>query len=272
MNNKKLNPSTIRVYNSSVRRFINWINDNQFELKEIKYDHIIRFVSFLQSESISVQTINKYLIAIRYFYESLNIKSNPAKDLVIRGTPNTISKNILSERQLEGMYDTYQPYYQLSKKDKIILGLIIYQGISRGDLIALTIENIDVNKGEVTINQRVATNKRVLSLKSNQMIDLHSYMTTGYNQSQWIFCSNSNGGGLNHTLQQLCNSLRDQFEHFQSLRHLRNSVITNWLNHYNLREVQYMAGHRYVSSTEKYKRTDISQLQSQLNNFDPFKD
>jgi integrase/recombinase XerD len=31
------------------------------------------------------------------------------------------------------------------------------------------------------------------------------------------------------------------------------STITGWLKHYNLREVEYMVGHKYVSSTEPYR-------------------
>ncbi|WP_258861606.1 hypothetical protein [Marinilabilia salmonicolor] len=31
---------------------------------------------------------------------------------------------------------------------------------------------------------------------------------------------------------------------------IRTSVITGWLQHYNLREVQYMVGHNCVSSIE----------------------
>jgi hypothetical protein len=33
----------------------------------------------------------------------------------------------------------------------------------------------------------------------------------------------------------------------KSVVQIRASVITNWLNHYNLREVQYMAGQEFVS-------------------------
>lgn len=38
------------------------------------------------------------------------------------------------------------------------------------------------------------------------------------------------------------------------------SVITNWLQYYNLREVQYMAGHKYVSSTERYRTDNLEDL------------
>ena len=41
---------------------------------------------------------------------------------------------------------------------------------------------------------------------------------------------------------------------------LRQSVITEWLKEKGLRQVQYMAGHRYVSNTERYLTTNLQDL------------
>ena len=56
---------------------------------------------------------------------------------------------------------------------------------------------------------------------------------------------------------------------FHSSNQIRASVICNWLKSYNLREVQYMAGHRYVSSTEKYVQANVADLQKQLDELHP---
>jgi hypothetical protein len=42
---------------------------------------------------------------------------------------------------------------------------------------------------------------------------------------------------------------------------IRASVIVNWLKHYNIREVQELAGHRHICSTESYKQDDLENLQ-----------
>jgi len=46
---------------------------------------------------------------------------------------------------------------------------------------------------------------------------------------------------------------------------IRQSVITEWLKEKNLRTVQYMAGHRYISSTERYKTSNLEDLKDALN-------
>ena len=50
---------------------------------------------------------------------------------------------------------------------------------------------------------------------------------------------------------------------------IRQSVITIWLKTKNLRMVQYMAGHRYVSSTERYQVNNLEDLYNQLEKFHP---
>ncbi|MXV15617.1 integrase [Hufsiella ginkgonis] len=52
---------------------------------------------------------------------------------------------------------------------------------------------------------------------------------------------------------------------------IRQSVITEWLKEKNLRIVQYMVGHKYVSSTELYKTTNLENLKEALNKFHPLK-
>lgn len=50
---------------------------------------------------------------------------------------------------------------------------------------------------------------------------------------------------------------------------VRGSVITRWLKAYNLRKVQYMAGHRYISSTEAYQINDLDDLTEAIDKYFP---
>ena len=52
-------------------------------------------------------------------------------------------------------------------------------------------------------------------------------------------------------------------------KQIRISVITEWLKMYNLREVQHLAGHRYISSTESYLQNDMEGLKEEVQQFHP---
>ena len=49
------------------------------------------------------------------------------------------------------------------------------------------------------------------------------------------------------------------------------SVIANWLNDRKilLEDVQLMAGHKWPSSTERYKRADLEEQHRLINEFHP---
>jgi integrase/recombinase XerD len=55
-------------------------------------------------------------------------------------------------------------------------------------------------------------------------------------------------------------------------KQIRQSTLTHWLKTHNLRQVQYMAGHKYVSSTERYQTNNLDNLQSKLDLYHPLGD
>jgi len=54
-------------------------------------------------------------------------------------------------------------------------------------------------------------------------------------------------------------------------RQLRASVIMNWLKTNNIRQVQYMAGHKVSEAPESYRGQDLTDLAKQLELFHPLR-
>ena len=52
---------------------------------------------------------------------------------------------------------------------------------------------------------------------------------------------------------------------------IRASVIAEWTKLHDVRIVQYMSGHKYVSTTERYQATHLEDLQEQLRLHHPLK-
>ena len=59
-------------------------------------------------------------------------------------------------------------------------------------------------------------------------------------------------------------NLRPYYPKLKSLQQIRQSTITEWLKIYGLRQTQYMAGHRYVSSTERNNTDRMDGLKKEL--------
>lgn len=65
--------------------------------------------------------------------------------------------------------------------------------------------------------------------------------------------------------------LKRIYPEIKNAQQIRQSVITHWLKTNNLREVQYMAGHRWVSSTERYQQNNLEDLQKEINRYHPLR-
>ena len=73
----------------------------------------------------------------------------------------------------------------------------------------------------------------------------------------------------------LCDQLRRELRKaglkigFKKLGQLRRSVLVLWVSRYNLREAQYLAGHRSIHTTQGYQVGLLAELQEQVERYHP---
>ena len=67
-----------------------------------------------------------------------------------------------------------------------------------------------------------------------------------------LFISINGSENIKNSLLQLFKSIRKTNPAIQNPKQIRASVIIDRLRSSNLRQVQYFAGHKYISSTERY--------------------
>ncbi len=74
---------------------------------------------------------------------------------------------------------------------------------------------------------------------------------------------------IKNCLMHLVKALKQINPKVRSCSHIRQSVITGWLKSYDLRTVQYMSGHKWISSTERYQVDYLEDLQESINKCHP---
>ncbi|MGA9042327.1 MAG: hypothetical protein WB421_17470, partial [Terriglobales bacterium] len=79
-----------------------------------------------------------------------------------------------------------------------------------------------------------------------------------------LFISINGSEHIKNTLLHLFRDVRKLNPEITSAQQIRQSTITHWLKIHNLRQVQYMAGHKWVSSTECYQANNLEDLQTRL--------
>lgn len=139
------------------------------------------------------------------------------------------------------------------------------------NLKSLLLEHLELYKGKTYVPSTRRNNAREIELKPWQVLDLLEYINeirpeiAKYNNihSEELLIPQNH---FNDLVQRgIVKRLKAINQKAGNINHLRASVIVNWLGHYNIRKVQYLAGHKYISSTESYKQNNLESLHEAVN-------
>jgi integrase/recombinase XerD len=270
--------NTIHQKSNYAGFFIKWLESERMQVDEARYNDMLNFIDYCNLESFSKKHINTVLLSVRNYYQFLKKTNqeiiNPATNLYIKGTIKKIPSNIINYQELETLYQSFETNDNRSKRNKAILGLIIYQALTTEELHQLEPEHLKLKQGKIKVPGSRKRKSRILNLKPFQILELQEYITEirpqiNQQNSNQLFVSMEGNINLKNSLYHLFRAIKKTNPNIGSGKQIRASVITNWLKSYNLREVQYFAGHKYVSSTERYKANDLEGLKHQVEKFHP---
>ena len=255
MTDKNYAESTIKIYGQIIQRS-----------PEIRtYDQLLHHIGNLQ-ESVKPETINQMLVSLRlhfeYRKEQGEISRNLAKKVQVKNSHKPYL-SLLKRAELEELYAEYPQRTSIELRQKILLGLLVYQGADLGTTKYLGKADFNLEKCEIYLPQTRRKNSRRLGLDARQLLPLNKYLEMKKEEEPFFLKS------LTYEYKNLLNILQKQNNKIESIRQIRSSVITNWLSQYNLREVQYYCGHKHIGSTESYQRIDLESMKKDLKKYHP---
>ncbi|MBK7637691.1 MAG: site-specific integrase [Saprospiraceae bacterium] len=178
------------------------------------------------------------------------------------------------------------------KRNKLILSLMIYQAVTTEELSILEPGHIRLKEGKIYIPAHDKINSRTLDLDASQMLGLQEYLliirprmlthTTLHRGgrkpaaidpviTEKLFFSERGSSRIKPSLYHIFKKIKKHYPKIGSGMIIRHTVIAEWLKTIDIRKVQYMAGHRYVSSTERYNVMNLQELKDSLNKYHPLK-
>jgi len=284
---KRFKPRTSLNDLNVLKLFNNWLDEQKIAVLELQTEDILNYIHYCREKGNKHSSIQVKLQSIRHYFDYLYhnkiIPNNPMQHLTIKTQAQSILSDLLEESQLDYIYNHYKGKTKTHHRNKIILSLAIYQALSVKDLAGLKVEHLDLDQGEINLPGHSRGKARKLQLKSFQIIELHNYLTVFrpkllqtrkgfYGQANDdLILTSRKGFNFKDIRQQFTIDLRKQFPFFKSFQQIRRSVIVLWLKPYNLRQVQYMAGHGSIQTTEKYTISQIDDLKEEVNKFHPLK-
>ncbi len=306
LQSKNLAISTIESLCMEVSLFFGWIKKE--EIQVTKAD-IFKRLEYLKNErNLQNTTRSIRLLSMNHYYTFLvqkeEVSTNPCAFIKIRGTHKKSLHRIYTSEELTELYDTfyllfvkdydvsYLPKNQQQKtalskeRNAVIVNILIHQGVRTSEINTLELNDLDVMNATLKIRGASKGKERILSLEGTQIGVLINYLQhirpqlLAYQntQSEQLFVTlptfskqkNKATTSLMNIFKPLLKQLKTIDENFLSMEQIRTSVITHWLKVHGLRKTQVMAGHRQISTTEKYKANDLQQLTDDISKLHPF--
>jgi integrase/recombinase XerD len=282
---------TIKQYKNCTGIYLTWLDANNYLVAEVTYKVLIDFIQ--ESQQIySINQVRRIIIAIKHYHDSLDNPINPVTGIFIKGQRKSIINEIINYNHIRESYDKFEALDDRGKRNKVLLSLMIYQALTTEDLHILEPGHIRLKEGKIYIPKHNKINGRILDLDASQMLLLQEYLlvirpnmlanVNGYRGGRKVnkispiiydklFFSELGSTNIKASLQQIFRSIKKQYPKIESGKIIRTTVIAEWLKTIDIRKVQYMAGHRYVSSTERYNAMNLEELKDSLNRYHPLK-
>ena len=288
---KRLSVDTIRQNRNYAGLYLEWLSAEDLDVKGVGYGELSDFIFQLKKER-SIGITRRVILAVRHYYESLDIDKNPASGIYIRGRRKSILNDIIPYQELLELYNSYQVLDDRSKRNKVILGLFIYEAITTGELHQLEPGHIKLREGKIYIPGHGNTNSRTLTLEATQLLELQEYLLVirprmldnvdGYRPGRKVekidlkiydklFFSEQGSVSIKTSLYHMFRAIKKAHPKITSGKVIRSTVIAEWLKSNDIRQVQYMAGHRWVSSTERYNVFNVQGLKDSLDKYHPLR-
>ena len=289
LQSKQFTPKSIRSRMVVFGQYQAWMEREHLEPVQVSYNDLLMFMKYCHQTGKTQRTIRHYMTIVRHFYDHLiregQVAANPAADITVKGVKRKVLYHILEPYELNRLYNEYEAVSLKTRRNKVMLGLLVYQGLRTEELARLQVDHINLREGRIEVLGSMRSSGREMRLEAHQIMEMYDYVLQTRNEiiamkpkrrsqskletARLFIGEGGNCYSMSGFVTQLMVRLRQQHPQVLNAKQIRASVITKWLKMHNLREVQYLAGHRYISSTEYYLQNDLEGLQEEVQQYHP---
>jgi integrase/recombinase XerD len=274
--NNGIHFETAAKYGLIVDSYLIWLKKNSLTPARIKRSKFTDYLQYCRDQGNKDRTLNCKEGVIKHYYNFLGTKHNPAKRWIKTKKEHTLPEKAIEKEELLKIYESLSPKSPAEYRDRCMLGMVLFQGLLRSELIELRLSDVDFN-GKVFVQGQRRTNSRTLKLEPIQLLHLYDYnnkfrkefLTFKQGETDRFFLSKGSGQRLDNALTILIKKLKKQFPQVQDLKHIRGSVISHWDKQEGIVEAMQKAGHRYITSTTRYQTTKYDELKEELRTLHP---
>jgi integrase/recombinase XerD len=279
---EKYSPKTVDIYLYDIDRLIGYMGKEK--AASATYQDIMQYVEHLRGQYPNARTINRMLYGIKayYFYlvQSGRRTSHPCRKLRLKDArcEDVQLQDLFTCVELEKLMHRKERFENVKIKNQVIVSLLICQGLRLTELTNLRVKDVDLEAGTIFVRGMTRTMTRTLPLQTRQVMLFYNYihrvrprMLKKKTTDRLILTMRGtaeSGEGIGYLIETFNKTLFP--DRTLNPRTIRQSVITNMLKAgKDLRIVQVFAGHKKISSTEKYRQSGLEELKAAIEKYHP---
>ena len=270
---KRASTNTISSYMRDIRQFADWASArSRLEVLDADQSDISEYLQHLENDGRSAATISRSLASLKNFYAYLVssgfLEKTPVVDIHIDRGEKKLPQ-ILTGREIELLLS--QPVCVDAKgyRDKAMLEVMYATGMRVSELIALDLEDVNLEQGIIKCNN--AKKNRIIPLYPAALRALNMYLRDVRDSmladpgEKALFV---NVGGVRMSRQGFWKILK----HYQATAHIEKEITPHTLRHSfavhllengaDLGSLQELMGHCDISSTQMYTQMINQKLKS----------
>ena len=145
------------------------------------YEDVVNYLEGLTGKYKNPVTRGTQLAAIKKYYDFLLMtgkqNDHPCRSLYIKRPKHQVQvQDLFTSNELELLMDKPSRYKNLERRDKVLISLLIYQGLRTEELRMLNIQDIDLENGTIYIKRTPTTNNRTLEMHNKQFLLFEKYI------------------------------------------------------------------------------------------------
>ncbi|HBY54188.1 MAG TPA: hypothetical protein DEH15_17300, partial [Marinilabiliales bacterium] len=133
-------------------QFLEWLETQQINPSDCSYNDLLSWVDRLKQSGDNIKLVNRKLLSVRHCFSFFQLKNkeaaNPAAGLYLKSSRKRLVSGTISFDRLEQLYQSYQITDARTLRNKVILSLLVYQGITTDELHRMDPGHVKLREGK----------------------------------------------------------------------------------------------------------------------------
>lgn len=271
-------PSSAKNYLFEITNFLATNPDAQ----GYGYNDVVMHFDRLTKRYSNSSTRVRILTSIKKYYDFLlfsGVRSDhPCRKLYIRRKKSQIqTQELFSMKELQLVLCQPNTQTSLGVRNKVVLSLLVCQGLASDEIIKLTLQDVDLDGGYVSIKGSKMISGRTLNLEASQIRLIDNYIcehrkAISKSDGKSLIVSSRGEAMSIDGIRCIVDPWRSMFpDRVLNPEKIRMSVISYWVNERKLpvESVLDMSGLKWASSVMQYKDIDMDLQKEMIERFHP---